>query len=395
MKHRIVALGCLLLAACAAAPVAQVDERYFQDRLFAAPTERISARDIFALSPEMKRYVDEEIEQPARRRGRQLALIDALYNRGQLKLEYDAETTRNAAQAFAARSGNCLSLVIMTAAFAKELDLPVSYQKVFVDDEWARSGDIYLAIGHVNLTLGHRKTDGGGFGYRVGKRPPESDAMTIDFLPPEDMRAMRTRTIDEDVIVAMYMNNRSVEALAHGRTDDAYWWAREAIVQSPGYVVAYNTLGAVYRRHGNAKEAELALRHVLDSDPDNIQALSNLIGVLRDTGRSDDAQRLAGRLRELDPEPAFSNFNRGLAAMNEGNPKAAREAFAKEVARAPDYHEFQFWLAVAYYNLGELDQAREHLDLAMKNSTTRRDHDLYAAKLDRLQQLQQGETRTQ
>ena len=56
------------------------------------------------------------------------------------------------------------------------------------------------------------------------------------------------------------------------------------------------------------------------------------------------------------------------------------------MARAPDYHEFHFWLAVTYFGLGEVEPARRHLTLAMKNSTTRRDHDLYAAKLARLNQ---------
>jgi hypothetical protein len=58
--------------------------------------------------------------------------------------------------------------------------------------------------------------------------------------------------------------------------------------------------------------------------------------------------------------------------------------FAKEVDRAPYYHEFHFWLALSYLGLGEVDKGREQLALAMQNSTTRNDHDLYAAKLDRL-----------
>ena len=136
----------------------------------------------------MQRFIDDEIAPAARRVGRQRAIVDAL-QRGQLKLEYDSELTRNAAEAFAARSGNCLSLVLMTAAFAKALDLPVAYQKVFVADEWARVGDIYLAIGHVNLTLGKRATDAGGTAHRVGVKPLESEGLTIDFLPPDDMIA--------------------------------------------------------------------------------------------------------------------------------------------------------------------------------------------------------------
>ncbi len=390
MNRWMVLLLSSLLAACAAAPVAplaQRDAQLLHDRLFAAPTERIGAGDLFALNDEMKRYIDVAIAEPARIKGRQRALIDALYSNGQLRLEYDTEMTRNAAQAFAARSGNCLSLVIMTAAFAKELGLTVAYQKVFVDDTWARTGDIQLSIGHVNVTLGRRKTDQGGVGYRVGVKPQESDSMTIDFLPSTDLRAVRTREIGEEIIVAMYMNNRAVEALAGGRTDDAYWWAREAVARTPGFLMAYNTLGAIYRHHGNPQQAEQVLSHLLEREPRNTQAMSNLIPVLNDLGRVEEAQRLAVRLQELDPDPPFSHFNRGMTAMRAGDLKTAKDEFAREVARAPDYHEFHFWLGIAYLNLGELKPARTHLTLAMQNSTTRRDHDLYAAKLARINEL--------
>jgi Tfp pilus assembly protein PilF len=386
MKNWAVVLAAALLAACAAAPVAELDRRHFHDGLFAAPTERISAGDIFAMSPEMRSYLNDEIASRARTKGRQNSLVDALYNKADLKLEYDSTMTRTAAQAFAARSGNCLSLVIMTAAFAKELDLPVEYQKVYVEDAWGRSGDIYLAIGHVNLTLGRRKTDEGGFGYRVGRKPPESEGMTIDFLPQSDMRTMRTRAIGEDVVIAMYMNNRAVEALSRGDVDGAYWWAREAIVQSPSFVTSYNTLGAIYQRHGNAREAEPVLRFVLEREPGNTQAMSNLVLVLTALGRVEESQRLAATLKELDPEPPFTHFNRGVAAMRAGDLVAAKAAFAREIARAPDYHEFHFWLALAHLGLGENEDARSQLAIALRNSTTRRDTELYAAKLDRLRQ---------
>jgi Tfp pilus assembly protein PilF len=384
MKNWAVVLWTALLAACAATPVTELDRRYFHDELFAAPAAPIRAADIFALSPEMRSYVNGEMAARARTKGRQNSLVDALYDKGGLKLEYDSAMTRTAAQAFAARAGNCLSLVIMTAAFAKELGLHVEYQKVYVDDAWGRSGDIYLSIGHVNLTLGRRATDEGGFGYRVGKRPAESVGMTIDFLPPENMFSMRTRAIGEDVVVAMYMNNRAVESLSRGDVDDAYWWAREAIVQSPSFVTAYNTLGAIYQRHGNAREAEPVLRFVLDREPGNTQAMSNLVLVLAALGRTDESARLAATLKQIDPEPPFSHFNRGMAAMRAGDLPAAKAAFVREIARAPDYHEFRYWLGLAHLGMGEHDDARRQLALALENSTTRRDSDLYAAKLDRL-----------
>jgi tetratricopeptide (TPR) repeat protein len=384
MRTGIFAVAVALLAGCATVPDAPRDGRFFNDAAFAPPSERIRAADVFALSDDMQRYVDTEIASRLKNRTRQQALVDALYRKGDLKLEYDSAMTRNAAQAFDARAGNCLSLVIMTAAFAKALDLPVEYQKVFVDDAWARSGDIYLAIGHVNLTLGRRATDVGGYGYRVGKKPPESEGMTIDFLPPEDMRRVLSRGITEDVIVGMYMNNRAVEALARGKQDDAYWFAREAMIQSPGFLIAYNTLGAIYHKHHNYREAETVLRFVLSREPDNTQVMANLVQVLADSGQLDESQKLAEKLARLEPEPPFAFFNRGMAAMRAGDLHAAKTMFEKEIARAPDWHEFHFWLAVAHVGLGESGAARRHLEIAMKNSTTRRDHDIYAAKLDRL-----------
>ena len=381
---RCIALLCaFVLASCATAPDVPRDTRFFDDARFAPASERISAAQVFAMSGDMRRYLDAEIEPRTGKRGRQLALVDALYTKGDLKLEYDSALTRTASEAFAARSGNCLSLVIMTAAFAKALDLPIEYQKVFVDDAWTRAGNMYLAIGHVNITLGKRKTDEVVYTQRV-KKPVESEGLTIDFLPPEDMRSVRSRAIGEDVVLAMYMNNRAVEALARGKVDDAYWFAREAMVQSPGFLVAYNTLAAVYHRHGDLPQAEAVLRFVVEREPANTQALANLVRVLADAGKTAESQRLAAQLAALEPEPPFAFFNRGMAAMRAGDLHAAKAAFEREIARSPDYHEFHFWLAVVNVGLGDTEEARKHLAIAVRNSTTRTEHDLYAAKLDRL-----------
>jgi Flp pilus assembly protein TadD len=367
-------LLCLLLAACAEAPVAQRPDALFNDQLFGTPSEPISADDVFALTDEMRRYLDTDMARQFRAKGRQQALVDALYQRGELKLEYDAAMTRNAAQAFDARSGNCLSLVIMTAAFAKELGLRVEYQSAFREETWSRAGNLYLRSGHVNLTLSRRATDlqGGD-----ASRPP----LTIDFLPAEAIGGLRTRSIDEATVVSMYMNNRAAEALVQGHLDDAYAWARAAVSHRPGFYSAYNTLGVIYLRHGDLAQAEQVFSHILEREPANTRVLYNLAAALGQLGRAGEAAEVRRKLAQIEPHPPFYYFNLGIAAMEHDDFRAARDLFAKEVARADYYHEFHFWLALASFRLGEIEPAREHLALAMQNSTTRRDHDLYAAKL--------------
>src|SRR5690349_11040918 len=214
----------LLLAACATAPAPQQPERRFDDALSNRPTVRVGAADVFALSPEMRQYLGHDVARLVRTRGRQQALFAALYHPGELSLEYDSAVTRNAAEAFAARKGNCLSLVIMTAAFAKEMGLPVRFQNVFADETWSRNGGFYLSIGHVNVVIGGTRVEP-GYGHY------DRDEMIIDFLPPADVAGLRYWVIDESTIVAMYMNNRAVETLMAGDVNGAYWWAREALQQ--------------------------------------------------------------------------------------------------------------------------------------------------------------------
>ncbi|AIY41811.1 TPR domain protein [Collimonas arenae] len=378
MKNWVVLPFCLILASCISAPQAPRADNLFSDQLFAASSQRISVDDVFALSPAMKQYLkSEEMTYQMHTKGLQQGLFDALYNKKQLKLDYNSERTRNAAQTFEARAGNCLSLVIMTAAFAKELELPIQYQRVLIDQSWTRNENIYFASGHVNLTLGKKLSD-------VRTRFDQSSLLTIDFLPPEEISGQDRRDIGENTIVAMYMNNQAAEALASHQLDDAYWWAREAIRQDPTFLASYNTLGVVYERHGNLQQAERSFAQVLEREPDNTVVISNLIDVLNDLGRSGEANALSAKLTHLQPEAPFQAFNQGMVAMRAGDYKTAKLQFAKEIQRDPYYHEFQYWMGIACLRLGEIDQAAKHLSIAMENSTTRNDHDLYAAKLDRV-----------
>ncbi|HUQ28872.1 MAG TPA: tetratricopeptide repeat protein [Usitatibacter sp.] len=380
MKSGALAIaGALILSGCATLwPAPEGAPRaLLHDSLFAPPTAPVDAASVFAVSGEMRRYLREEIAGVLEVKGREKGLFDVLYSQNQLKLEYDAEKTRNAAEAFAARTGNCLSLAIMTGAFAKELGLTVRYQRLFSDETWSRAGDFYFASGHVNVTLGRKHAD-----PRV--LFTERNQLTIDFIPLPEGKRQHAYEVSEAAIVSMYMNNRAAELLARGRLDDAYWHAREAIAQDPRFTGAFNTLGVIYRRHGNLAEAERVLRYVLEREPANTIAMFNLVTALRESGRSADADALQQKLATIQPHPPFHFFHLGMEAIRAGDFAGARDLFRREIDRDAYNHEFHFWLAMAYFGLGDSRSAREHLTVAMDNSTTRSSHDLYAAKLDRL-----------
>ncbi|MFZ4873997.1 tetratricopeptide repeat protein [Janthinobacterium sp. Mn2066] len=371
-------LLCATLSACAMAPPASVPP-IFNDSAF-APAIAIDAAQVFAVSERMRQYLQTDVNRAARTGNPRVALYNALYDKRQLKLEYDASMTRNASQTFDARSGNCLSLVIMTAALAHAMNLHVRYQEVLSEENWSRSGDMYFVAGHVNIVLGPRMDDSP---YNYDAR----GTLVIDFLPSSDVAGYRTREISEATILAMYMNNRAAETMSAGQLDQAYWWARNAILQDPSFSGAYNTLGVIQFRHGDRAEARQTLRYALARAPDSTVLLANLAQLLEATGLPEQAQPLRQRLLALQPEPPFHYFNLGRAAMERGDYAAAARLFGKEIARDPYYHEFHFWLAQAYARLGQLPQAGQQLELAMDNSLTHKDYGLYAAKLQRLHAL--------
>ena len=373
-------LACLL-AGCASAPPPAPPDALLVDRLFEPPLESIRTDNVFALSDEMRAFLANDIAGQLRREGPQTGLAMALAHQAQLKLEYDSARTKNAAQTFSTRSGNCLSLVIMTAAFAKELKLPVVYQSVSVEETWSRNGALLISSGHVNITLGRRLVD-----VRSAREIP---LLMIDFLPPEQITGLRTREIGENTVVAMYANNRAAEALADGRLNDAYAWAAESVRKDPAFHGGFNTLGVVYLRHGDFAEAERVFERILASDPLDTRALANLALAYERQGRGADAQATRTRLAVLEPYPPFYFFQLGMAAVQRDDWRTARELFAREVARADTYHEFHFWLGVADWRLGDEAAARRHLSLAIDTSQTRGQHDLYAAKLQWLQSHRQ------
>lgn len=380
MKHWIALLLALWLSGCASRLPAAPPTALLHDALFAAPSVEVDPASVLALSDDMRQYAAEELKSVVNGRDPRRALLDALYTRGKLRLSYDAAVTRNAAESFQARAGNCLSLVIMTAAFAKHLGLPVSYRSVLVDDLYAREGNLILVSGHVNLVLDRVRA-------RWGSEISDADALLVDFLPSADLRGQRSLPLQEATIVAMFMNNRAAEALSDGRLDDAYAWARGALLQDPSFDAAANTLAVVYQRAGHLREAEAALRSVLEHDPRQLSALGNLVQLLHSAGRPAEAQAAAARLAQLQPDPPFRFYDLGREAMDAGDFGRARDLFARELRRQPDQHEVLFWAAQADWRLGDRDAALRHLRQAMENSPTPGKHEIYAAKLDRLRAL--------
>lgn len=381
MARLLVVLALVLGSGCSTVqPVA--GDQLFADVAFADHRARHDPADLFRLTPEMRRYAASDVAPSVRTRGPQRGLVDALYSTAHLQLTYEALTTRTAAEAFEARSGNCLSLVIMTSAFAKEMGLEVRYQQVHTEDVWVRDGDLVQLVGHVNLSLGRGQS-------MVHRASSPIEWLTVDFVPLDDAQHLRSRVIGEARVMAMYYNNKAAEALSAGRTGEAYWWAKAAVETDRAYPGALITLGVVMHRQGLLDKAELASRAALRFDPENPAALHNLASILHASGRIDEAAATSRLLKSVQPDNPIETYKTGLVAFQHGDYPRARDAFRSALRRAPEDQEFHFMLGMSYLRLGETSAALEQLQRAQALAPNAARQRAYAAKIARIEEAAQ------
>lgn len=376
-RRTLLPLAVLLLAACAQVPrTPTADAVLWADTTLGPPTQRPDTEAALRLEPALQAYLDQTLRPAARRQGGLLALYEAL-RASDIRVVYDASTTRTAAETFDARSGNCLSLVLLTAALADGLGLSVEFREVLTDTQWSRLAGLHVGNTHVNLALGPRPSP---FASVLLAPPP----MVIDFLPPEAAGKLPARRISRQRVLAMYLNNRAAEWLTQGDLATAHAFGLAALAQDPAYPAAYNTLGVVFQRHGRADLAERAWRDGLAQAPEHATLLANLAAALRAQGRLAEAQPLDALLARVEGTAPFTHLARGQAALRAGDPAGARDWLLKELARDPDYHEIHFALAQAELQLGHPAQALIHLQRASAESPRPELRSLYAAKAERL-----------
>ncbi|MCA0176036.1 MAG: tetratricopeptide repeat protein [Proteobacteria bacterium] len=337
------------------------------------------------VSATMQAYLNDVIR-PLLRKGDdpRRVLLHALLDQRRLRLEYDGGPTRNAAQAFDDRRGNCLSLVLMSAAFADEMGLRVRLRQVLAPPSFTHSEGLVIAAGHVNLSLAppnnvHRVTG-----------PLGDSEWVVDFLPGQDLAHQQVREVSRPQVGAMYLNNRAAEALAAGDLARAYALARTAVGRAPNDANARNTLAVVLYRGGLVPEAEAVLREVLGQAPTHLAALTNLHGLLATrAGTADTAEAavLAQRLARLQPDPPYAQYERGRQALAQSRWAEARDALAQALQRAPEDPLVHHAMAQALLGLGRVDDAMRHLQQAQRFSTDTAQRQRFLAKLDALRRL--------
>ncbi|QSX36595.1 tetratricopeptide repeat protein [Shewanella sedimentimangrovi] len=374
-------LGIVALSGCShTTSIQSVDlNGYWHDELFNPVSDVPSPEQVFALPQKAKSELLQSYNRANMGSGNSISAHDWLSQ--QLRadkggFQYYDNYTRIAEVTYQERQGNCMSLVVLSAALADVLNVPVEIYEVQVEPVWDKQGEFYLLNGHVNIRL----------------MPPElmhtayvrPEAIQIDFLPERAMRGYAKKKISRQAFLAMFYNNLAAESLIQGHQDRAYALIKQSLLQKPNFTPALNTLAILYRYRGHEDWAEDAYRLALRYTPEDLTTLYNLALLLGEQERLEEWAEIHKVLELARIRNPYYYYDMAQQAFSDHEYQQALTWYLRAVEKADYRHEFYFGLSKAYWATGNERKAKQSLEKALALSRDG-DRKRYQSKLNAME----------
>lgn len=285
------------------------------------------------------------------------------------------ENTLSASEALASKTGNCMSLAVLTTALAQAAGIDIGYRLMEDLPVFEYQGSTVIKGVHLSTIL-----------YQADWTPPANDVLfvrrpglQVDYFPSN--RTTMVANSDARDYMAMYYQNIAVELVAQNNLPEAFWYAVEALSYNPFHAPAINTLAVINRRHGQVAEAEAIYRFGIENVRDNLSLMRNYHALLVSTGKTDAARELAARLERVDDSSPFHWLALAHEAELDNDFAAAIRYYDRVIEQAPYMHEVHLSLALANYRLGDLTAAERALEKAIGAVSETETKSLYQRKL--------------
>ena len=319
----------------------------------------------FAATPEMRGVAVRVSRLPGGVRDKADAILDYIFDpvRG-LGFEYRNHPTRTAGEAFAARDGNCLSLVNLYLALARGAGLDAFPVEVEDFEVFSRRGGAVVRSTHV-----------------VGGLWVNGNVHVVDFLPGKSKAYRRIDRISDRRHAALFFNAVASEAMLldgdHRRAAVLY---EAALAIDGGNAEAWNNYAVLARRSADPATARRRFERALAIDPAFLPTLNNLAALDRVEGRRAEAEALEARaLAEKHQSPYFL-ASQALRRMARHDLDGAETLLVR--ARRIDDDIPEVHLALGRLDLARGDAPAAEAHFARARKTSRELSDAYRRKLE-------------
>lgn len=335
--------------------------------------EQLNTEDVFFLTQEQQKEflftVDQHIANGlAPHNALSEVLTERLANFTYYGETYDATT------AIRLNKGNCMSLAILTTAYAKLIGLDFSYRKVSTLPVFTKKDDVILSSSHVQTIIYDPNFIADKNVFYLS-----NPAVVIDYFPSKSHRSGRKFSLE--TFLAMYYKNIAADALADKDLNKSFLYANKAYHLDTNNIETINLLAVIHRRSGDLHTAEAIYKAGLNKGQTNIALLSNYIMLLKSQHRMDEVNTLQDKLNQLDDPDPYQWLGEAYTAKNIGNIKQAEIYFKKALVKAPYLNQAYMGLYKIYLKQNKLKKAQTMLVKALEWTYELDERKLYKYKL--------------
>lgn len=313
------------------------------------PEDPIPEAELLTLEPAMAKFLIKKVGRKSSREARLNGLLDAMFSKRGLDIQYGNSRTKTAAETFEDRSGNCLSFTFLFVAMARHLGLEAYFMEVDQVLSWDRRNEIVVSNRHMFAEV---ELDNG--------------KVQVDFLPEPEKRYHAVRRISDARALAHYYNNLGAERLTHDEPHTALAYFRKALDTDSRLSQAMVNQGFAYRRLQRFDEAESSYLQALETEGSHPVAASNLASLYLTQGRRDEAAPYVRRAEGYQQRNPFHHYRLGLQRVASGDHVKAIEHLKNAIRRDPKAPDFHITLSESYVALGDRDKAIESLRKAIR-----------------------------
>lgn len=282
----------------------------------------------------------------------------------------------SATEALQSRSGNCMTLAMVTYAFAKAFNVRIAFRA-------ENSATMLLEIdsslamysNHVRSLLMDDLSD-----------PKRFRMNWIDYFPTSNFAISRGDDVDETTFIAMFYRNLASDAMLAGKPNLAYQLAMRGLTLAPQYVPLINFVGVLHRQAGDFRTAIAFYEYGLTLAPDDVDLLSNYQLAARAVHDDARVAMLQRRLDAVEMLRPIEIYISAIHAMQQGQFNTAEKRLRRFLASYSYFHRAYFLLARCQLALGDRVGAEKSLAKAQQLAGDKGQKQLYSAKLATLQQ---------
>ncbi|WP_052262261.1 tetratricopeptide repeat protein [Pseudoalteromonas luteoviolacea] len=286
---------------------------------------------------------------------------------------YDGETL-TAKESLTRNEGNCISLAILTQAYASLAKVDTTFIEVGTMPVFRKNKDTILISNHfrTKLLAPEKPLQPGAFVIlRAGT--------VVDYFPAQDSFFINNATYQD--LVSKYYANKAVDALISEQFNQSYSLLKRALYYRPYHPELINIAAVLHRRSGQTEQANTIYQYAVENHFTSPNLLSNYLLVAKSQSDSSLISRLESLL-ESNVSTPFDKIQLAQRAIDKGQYKKAIKQLEEVIYETPYIPEPYFELAKLYNTQGNKEKTEQFLAKAVEKSSDPEKRALFQAKRD-------------